>query len=315
MRRLLVSWMACALAAGTAIAARDGSPGHAAVTATAVAGVRPAWEALPGGALAPVRTRTYRLAGRIRPLLFWFGRDDVGSARIVWRRGEGSTVGYDLLVGTDPTRAPRGLNRWGFVAEQSTGLDGALLALMTGKDEANYEDASAAASSGAGDVRAIRCVVNDGRARWLVSRVPSSAPLTLRDVDTVITRIDQQGQQDGQREQALPPATRPGFLGSVAELIDRAVAGGAVAAIPPVRYVFGPRLYELRLRTLRPVTAPCCAAAPAVRAVFETRALATGTVTTFEIVSGTTGDLAGVPLLVQWQPRWWLKLELHLQAG
>jgi len=60
------------------------------------------------------------------------GRDDVGLGRVAWRQDESGRTGYELLIGTDPGKAPRGLNRWGFVAEQSTAEGGELLALMTG---------------------------------------------------------------------------------------------------------------------------------------------------------------------------------------
>ena len=37
--------------------------------------------------LRVVRARQYRMAGGVRPLLFWINRDDIGLARITWRRG------------------------------------------------------------------------------------------------------------------------------------------------------------------------------------------------------------------------------------
>ena len=72
------------------------------------------------------------MSGYVRPLLFWFGRDDIGLARVVWRTGDDGARGYELLVGTDPAKAPRALNRWGFVSEEVHGAEGAVLALMTG---------------------------------------------------------------------------------------------------------------------------------------------------------------------------------------
>ena len=35
----------------------------------------------------------------------------------------------------------------------------------------------------------------------------------------------------------------------------------------------------------------------------------------FEVVVGTVGDLKGVPLVIEWQPRWWLRATLRLQEG
>src|SRR3954454_11904557 len=92
------------------------------------------------GALRPVKIRRYVMSGKVRPLLFWIGKDDIGVARIVWRRGESGNVGYEFLVGTDPAKAPRALNRWGYIAEDVEGAGGSLLALMTGRDENSYSD-------------------------------------------------------------------------------------------------------------------------------------------------------------------------------
>ena len=40
---------------------------------------------VPGRTLPVVRQHTYRMAGKIRVLLLWVGRDDVGSGVIKWR--------------------------------------------------------------------------------------------------------------------------------------------------------------------------------------------------------------------------------------
>ena len=87
--------------------------------------------------LRVVRARQYRMAGGVRPLLFWINRDDIGLARITWRAGDAGAFGYEFLVGTDPVKAPRGLNRWGYIAEDTRGAEASLLALMTGADEAS----------------------------------------------------------------------------------------------------------------------------------------------------------------------------------
>jgi hypothetical protein len=74
----------------------------------------------------------------------------------------------------------------------------------------------------------------------------------------------------------------------------------------------------LRLRELAEVDVPAAwrgRAGRAGRAAFEIRTLATGARTRFEMTYALTGELAGVPLEISWQPRWWLKLELHLQAA
>lgn len=267
---------------------------------------------VPGGGLSVVRVHHYRMAGRVRPLLFWIGRDDVGIARIVWRGDGHGTTAYELLVGTDPARAPRRVNRWGFIAERADRDGGALLALMTRADEASYADAAAAAGPSAGEFRAIRGHTAGGVARWEVSRVRVAAPLTVHDLDAAMASVAE-ATPAAPRQAPVAPGTRPGFLVAVAELLDLAVAG-APGGNPVVRYAFGQGVYQLRLGQVKRLLADHgTARVPAVHAPFEITNLATGVRTRFEITSGTAGELAGVPLLIQWQPRWWLKVELHLQ--
>ena len=69
---LVIVASAASVADGQAPAARAGQP------SAAVGGD----VGTPAGELAPIRVRHYRMAGRVRPLLFWFGRDDVGLARV-----------------------------------------------------------------------------------------------------------------------------------------------------------------------------------------------------------------------------------------
>jgi len=44
-------------------------------------------------------------------LLFWIGRSNVGDA-IVTRTAAPHETSYSLLIGSDPDRAPRRINRW-----------------------------------------------------------------------------------------------------------------------------------------------------------------------------------------------------------
>jgi hypothetical protein len=73
----------------------------------------PGIDGVRGSQLPVLKERRYIMSGAARPLLFWMGCDDIGLARIVWRGREDGARGYELLVGTDPARAPRRMNRWG----------------------------------------------------------------------------------------------------------------------------------------------------------------------------------------------------------
>src|SRR5215467_2728533 len=57
----------------------------------------------------------YVMTARVRLLLFWAGKDDVGGGYI--RRGrskeEPRKEFFQVLFGSDPAKAPRAINRWG----------------------------------------------------------------------------------------------------------------------------------------------------------------------------------------------------------
>lgn len=280
-------------------------------------------DVLPGAGLRIVRTQTYRMAGRIRPLLFWFGRDNVGLGRVVWREGPDDARGYDLLVGTDPSRAPRGLNRWGFISEATTTGAGTLLALMTRSDEASVEEVKAAADHPdlRGDFRAIRSRTFAGTATWRLSSVQTPQPLTVHDLDAALDWVGRTPSAVP-RERAVTADLRPGLLTSVAAIVDQATRSfastGSAAAVEGRRvgYVFGQRTYDLRLRDTTLTTGE--AGGRVVRALllrFETRARDTRDTSTFDLVCGVDGRWTGVPLLIEWQPRWWLKVSLHLDES
>lgn len=281
----------------------------------------PSPDPAPSAALRETMVRRYTMSGYIRPLLFWIGRDDIGLARVTWRRGAGDARGYELLIGTDPRRAPRSLNRWGFISEELSDGDAAILALMTRADESSYEEAAASTGTGAarGDFRAISTRAAGDMVTWQIAAVPSPEPLTIHDVDAVLTRVVGATAAASRREMRAPPDIRRGFLSALAELLDRSAQVArtprprAEDKQPRLRYLFGGRLYDLQLRRFeRGVERVGPDSVAVLRSEFEIRTLATGARTRFDLASGLDGRLAGVPVTVAWQPRWWLKIRLQL---
>jgi hypothetical protein len=261
----------------------------------------------------------YRMTGRIRPLLFWISRDRVGFGRVTWRRSVNGARGYDFLVGTDPATAPRSINRWGYIAEE-IGVDGGgtVLAMMSSSEETSFDQARTATLRGQGgrEFKALWSRVGAGMALSRLASVQTADAPTIHDVATLLERVRIDTARAPVRQRTLDATVRPGFLGSVADLVNRSLDPGAGATGPrsAVRYAFGQRLYELRIRKTAAVDrsrAPL--AVPARRTVFEIRNLATDDRTEFEMTYGSQGHLAGVPLFIAWQPRWWLKVELHVE--
>jgi hypothetical protein len=284
----------------------------------------------PGAAASAVErspdvtcVRTYRMSGRIRPLLVWMGRDDVGLGRVVWRQDAAGRPGYELLIGTDPGKAPRGLNKWGFVSEQGTGDGGDLLALMTGTAVGSFAEANADAAGGAGSarLRVLRGRLAAGVTEGRVSQLAYASAPTIHDVDGVLARLRYEEAASRPASARAAAEARPGLLSALAVLVDRLGQaagegpGGLDATIGrPVPYVFGHDAYDLRVRSAHLATREYAgrAGVRVVDAEFEIRTGATGARTRFAMATGLDGSLAGVPLTVRWQPRWWLEVGLHL---
>ncbi|MFQ5737960.1 MAG: hypothetical protein ACE5JX_03025 [Acidobacteriota bacterium] len=82
--------------------------------------------ARPGPSGWPDQTQTYhyRLKGKVRLLIFWVGKDDVGGGHISLRRlCKEQTVScseqVEVLFGSKPERVPGKINRWGYGSEQA----------------------------------------------------------------------------------------------------------------------------------------------------------------------------------------------------
>jgi hypothetical protein len=277
---------------------------------------------VPGSRLPILKERRYVMSGAARPLLFWIGRDDIGLARIVWRGRDDGARGYEFLVGTDPARAPRGLNRWGYISEETLGASGSVLAVMTGSHDTSYEDEADTAARGTsgGDFRTIRSQMQDGAAAWQLAQLRTPEALTVHQVANALEYL-QAGDGDVlRRKRPVSSHVRSGFLVAVADLVDATVAASREGArvsradVPGVQYVFGEQTYELRVRAVDPVVIVHGGRQiQALKTSFQTRGLRTGERSRFELTIGTTGETAGVPFSIEWQPRWWLKVKLHLE--
>ncbi|HWF86193.1 MAG TPA: hypothetical protein VG222_15145, partial [Vicinamibacterales bacterium] len=82
-----------------------------------------------------VERHHYSIGARVRPLLvFWISRSDVGDAVVTRQIAPGEAT-YALLIGSDPDRAPRRINRWGYIKEEIHGADARLVGLMTQSEE------------------------------------------------------------------------------------------------------------------------------------------------------------------------------------
>lgn len=270
---------------------------------------------IPGRNLPVVRQYTYRMAGKIRVLLLWVGRDDVGSGVIKWR-GSGDETAIELLIGSDPKRAPSQLNKWGYLVEAMSGGESSVVGLISQENDDRLSDVKADLKKRK-EQRAfdtIRGHVGPVSGTARVGTLYAPSPLTYHDADTVLR--DVLGDTSLSVKQ-VPRRTnvRPGFLTSLTELIGRSL--DKKNDTRRIQYIHGDRVFELRLidatrlarferdgRTWHDV----------IRGRFETGQAGNRSGTRFELVYGASGALAGIPIVISYQPKWWLQVDLVLNS-
>jgi hypothetical protein len=273
-----------------------------------------------------VAEHKYRMLAKVRPLLFWIAKDDVGGARVSWRGDDNGGFGVDLLIGSDPQRAPRNINRWGYIAEQVQGSDARVIGVMKQSAEESVAEAEAqlAKENGQGGFvyRAIRGTANAREASAGVTTVRVQRDLTFRDLDPLLEMIGAAKEAGDSRSVALAGGTRPGFLVALHDLVKQ--SADAYAQQPgaqfkpsrtPTRYVYYGVFYELTMKSstlLKTATIDGRQYTNLARGDFEIRNTSNGEATRFQLTYGTTGALAGVPVHAIYQPRWWFEVQLFL---
>jgi|SRR5579862_239023 len=272
-----------------------------------------------------IREDHYTMNARVRPLLlFWISRDDVGGARITWRSGADGRHGFEMLVGSDPARAPRKINRWGFIAEDVSGGTTDVLSFMKDSGEQTLKEADATTAVESTDrvpFSAVRTVISGSKATsgLLAFRAPPA--ITLNQLDDLLALVPAAAQTT--RVIDLPPGTEHGFLLAVAGIIQRSAspcrAGdkGLIKAIQPVPYLYYQTLYDLSLTSCeyhRELHAKKTTFADVVEADFQIRNRVSHEVTKFQVDYGTADPIRNVPVRMVFRPRWWMEVELVLDV-
>jgi hypothetical protein len=263
-------------------------------------------------AMPTVAQHYYRMLAKVRPLLFWISKDNVGGARIEWRGDNNGSRGFELLIGSDPARAPRQINKWGYIAEEVRGSGASVLGVMKATNEESIKDAEARLNQDAGSLqvfKAIRATAVNGEAKSDVVTVQAGRDLTYRDVGSLLDMLEGTRSEVSPKTVALPAGTRPGFLIALADLMHQ-------PALKSVAYVYNGKFHVLHLRQTHAVSSMRINSRDFTklsRGEFETENRTTGERTPFEITYGTTGSLAEVPVYIVYQPKWWFQVELFLE--
>ena len=306
---------ACLMAALMLVAGKPGVPQTGEGTGT------------PSVKATPAQARTsewhYTLTARVRPLLFWISREGVGHARIAWTEGADGSRIAELLIGSDPARAPMRINRWGYISEHAAGPTAEVLGVMTTSDEESIGQAKAdlARQRDAHAFKAIRGSLKDGVASSTVIHLLLVDDFTYKDVEGLLRQLPQAGAVTRQKNVAAD--VEPGFLLAVKGLLHETVGTynrlGRMSEQRPRRiFVYNSCLYELAQEESRFQTETLVggrAYKATIESKLKTRNTATGETSGFVITCGTQAPIAETPIRIVYRPRWWFETELLLQDG
>jgi hypothetical protein len=267
----------------------------------------------------PDAERRYRIAAKVRMLFFWVGADDVGGARITWRGGE-QDQSLALLIGSDPRRAPRGVNEWGYVREHQAGDATTVFGIRTVTD-GNSPDEADGRRPPLGNLAELGVLCSRISPLDAASRTTSvhvGKDTTYRDVGQVLDVVAANVPWKGVRL-TRPAGVSPGFLTALDLLIRSsarmAAESEAAPSCPRLSYVYKDAIYDLIPRKVERIPSLRTHAGilrNLVRSDIVVRNRTTGFTAGFKITYGTDGALAGIPVAATYQPNWWFKAELEL---
>jgi hypothetical protein len=256
-----------------------------------------------GARIPIVREHSYIVNAKVRPALFWIGRNNIGGARLTWRKGANGRRAFEFLIGSDPARAPRHINRWGFIVEELNADNAEVLGVMRESNEETIEEAEAHTAQQDGHLnvfKVARTTIEGNTAVSGTMKVHGPAHLTYRDLDALLALIP--AQPPDVRTLELPAGTQKGFLVAM----DTLMHDSAAACRNTVPYVYNRTIYDLSLLS--------CDYEPQDIVVgrFLVKNRSTKRETKFRVSYGTSGELAGVPVRAVFRPRWWMEIELLL---
>ena len=287
----------------------------------------------------------YTMTARVRLLLFWVGKDDVGGGYI--RRGtllrDPASDVIELLIGSDPAKAPRAINRWGAASEiihrtsgSSHGAESStffgFMKVSSGASAAEMEKELAREKRGGSFL--FSAIINQGEGNFDFAKVvpfSSDTDFTIRQFDQAKSMVSDRlvGSEGRLKEitasQVQACGRREGFLESVAELVDYSIEGRK----PPssVCYFYNGVQHQLTLAQATRVPSETVRLTlrdepheyvrtyhDLVLARFENFNQTTKQRTGFELLLGTKGKLRGVPVQIRHQPNWWFQAVLNLMT-
>lgn len=253
-----------------------------------------------------VAEHRYRIVGRVRLALFWFSRDDVGGARLTWRSDGRGTV-LALLAGSDPARAPRGLNQWVYVREETHTDDADVFTLRSLNDDGGAPDAPL--DAGNGPLFGASCASMTQQRVSSAATTVAAHDATYRMFDRVLDRLAASADWTS-RESGRPAGADAGFLSALRHVVD--LDDGSPLAPARATYVYNSTIYDLTARRRHPLGRTEIGGRTfdrLNRADCAVRNRTTGDVTSFSV---TYAPGLSLPVQIFYQPSFWIRIELRL---
>ncbi len=286
----------------------------------------------------------YVMTGKVRLLLFWVGKDDVGGGYV--RRGQpdadAQLEAFELLMGSDPAKATRNINRWGAVKEVvrhgASGNNGIESSAFFGfmkasKGSSVSEMEKELSKDGQSGGHLFEAIINRVDSEGGISKVVpfrSEKDFTLYELQSteqvVFDRLaSETGRMKRVDEKSLAACGKAnGFLSSVSELVDAAMAGRK-APVATCYFYHGER-FTMKLKEASTMAEKKISVSlrgeekpfertyrDLLQAKFEIENHMTGKISRFELLLGTKDDLRGAPVQIDYQPNWWFRVILNLK--
>jgi hypothetical protein len=245
--------------------------------------------------------------------------NNVGGGRISSTEKPGGEKGLELLIGSDPARTPRKINKWGFIAEHVSGSSARLLGIMTQSDEQSVDQAKAKLDRSEKEYsfQAIRSQSNGSEMQSFTIPLLQTENYTYKDADLLLSKIPAESRSI--KKLKIPVGVDPGFLFSVRELINESVEryrnSRKLNGNKQRQYVYNASLFDLTIvksKLLKKSEVNGKEYQDLIESEFEARNKTTNKTSSFSVTYGTNGQISNIPVRITYMPRWWFCAELLL---
>jgi hypothetical protein len=266
----------------------------------------------PGPGVSAYAEHRYRIVGKLRLAVIWAKRDDIGSARMTWRSDpHGSAL--TLMVGSDPQRAPRSLNKWGYLREEvrSDRAEVFTVRSLGGSESSSATDYT----ESEGPLFGASCLSIGNTDVTGAKTTVSAAGVTYRMFDRLLDRIALAPVWQGRRT-TRPAGADAGFLSALQHVIRTGRNDPTSAnAGRPITYIYSSTVYDLTVqgsRQLGRTTVGARTFDQLIRTDVSVRNRTTDEISKFAVTYSPDRTATPLPIQIFCQPNFWLSVELRL---